>query len=46
LARLKKPDHPVSYFGVFGFASFQNRNREGAKLKDLKIQGVLRLGKY
>jgi hypothetical protein len=35
----------VSYFGLSSFDSFQNRSREGAKLEDLKIQGVLRRGK-
>jgi hypothetical protein len=45
LARLGKPDHPVFYFRLSNFSSFQNRNREGAKLKYLKIQGVLRHGK-
>jgi hypothetical protein len=42
LARLEKPDHPVSCSGLSDFGSFQNRNREFAKLKDLKIQDVLR----
>jgi hypothetical protein len=42
---LKKLDHPVSCFGLSGFGSFQNRNREFAKLKDLKMQDVLRHGK-
>jgi hypothetical protein len=45
LARQEKLDHPVSYSELSGFDSFQNRNKEGAKLKDLKIQGVLRHGK-
>jgi hypothetical protein len=45
LARLEKPDHLVSYSRLSGFGGFQNRNREGAKPKDLKIQGVLRHGK-
>jgi hypothetical protein len=40
LARLKKLDHPVSYSELSGFDSFQNKNI-GAKLEDLKIQGVL-----
>jgi hypothetical protein len=38
---VEKPDHPVSYSRLSGFSSFQNRNEEGAKLIDLKIQGVL-----
>jgi hypothetical protein len=42
LAKLKKPDHLVSYSRLSGFGSFQKRNIEGAKLKDLKIQCVLR----
>jgi hypothetical protein len=42
LARLEKSDHPVSCSGLSDFGSFQNRNREFAKLKDLKIQDVLR----
>jgi hypothetical protein len=41
LARLKKPDYPVSYSGLSGFGSFQNRNREGARLEDPKIKDVL-----
>jgi hypothetical protein len=45
LARQEKLDHPVSYSELSGFDSFQNRNKEGAKLEDLKIQGVLRHGK-
>jgi hypothetical protein len=42
---LEKLDHLVSCSGLSGFDSFQNRNREFAKLKDLKIQDVLRHGK-
>jgi hypothetical protein len=42
LARLEKLDHPVSYSRVFGFGGFHNRDMEGAKLDDLKIQCVLR----
>jgi hypothetical protein len=42
LARLEKLDHPVSYSRVFGFSDFHNRDMEGAKLDDLKIQCVLR----
>jgi hypothetical protein len=38
LARLEKSDHPVSYFGLSDFDGFQNRNREGAKLEDLKTK--------
>jgi hypothetical protein len=41
MARVEKLDHPVSYSRLSGFGSFQNRNEEGAKLIDLKIQGVL-----
>jgi hypothetical protein len=32
-------------FRLPGFSSFQNRNKEGAKLEDLKIKCVLRTGK-
>jgi hypothetical protein len=32
--------------GPSGFSGFQKRNNEGAKLIDLKIQGVLRHEKY
>jgi hypothetical protein len=42
LVRLKKLDHPVFDSGLSGSGSFQNRNREGPKLKDLKIQDILR----
>jgi hypothetical protein len=42
LTRLEKLDHPVSYSGLSSFDGFQNKNREGTKLEDLKIQGVLR----
>jgi hypothetical protein len=45
LVRLKKLDYPVSYSGLSGFDSFQNRNREGARPEDLKIKDVLRPGK-
>jgi hypothetical protein len=45
LVRLEKLDHPVSYFRLSGFDSFYSKNMEGVKLKDLKIQGVLRHGK-
>jgi hypothetical protein len=45
LASLGKLGHPVSYFGLFDFGSFQNKNRIWATLKDLKIQDVLRHGK-
>jgi hypothetical protein len=45
LGRLEKLDHLISYSRLSGFGSFQNRNSEGAKLKDLKIQDVLRHGK-
>jgi hypothetical protein len=41
----RKLDHPVSYSGLSGFSSFQNRNRKWATLEDLKIQDVLRYGK-
>jgi hypothetical protein len=41
LARLEKSDYPVSYSGLSDFSRFQNRNKEGAKLEDLKIQCVL-----
>jgi hypothetical protein len=40
-----KLDCPVCYSRTFSFGSFQSRNREGAKLKDLKIQAVLGHGK-
>jgi hypothetical protein len=39
---LERPDNPVSYSGLSGFGNFQNRNKEGARLKDLKIKIVLR----
>jgi hypothetical protein len=42
LTRLEKSDHLVSYSGLSSFNDFQNKNREGTKLEDLKIQGVLR----
>jgi hypothetical protein len=42
----KKMDHLVSYSRLFDFSSFQNRNRTLAILKDLKIQEVLRHGKW
>jgi hypothetical protein len=42
---LEKPDYPVFYSGLSGFCSFWNRNRDGARLKDLKIKDVLRPGK-
>jgi hypothetical protein len=45
LARLEKPDCPVCQTGVSGFASFQSQTEEGAKLEDLKIEGVLKLEK-
>jgi hypothetical protein len=45
LARLEKPNYPVSNSELSGFGSFQNRNREGVRLEDLKIKGILRLGK-
>jgi hypothetical protein len=45
LARLEKPDYPVSYSGLSGFGSFQNRNKEGGRPEDLKIKDVLRSGK-
>jgi hypothetical protein len=32
--------------GLSGFDTFQNKNRDGAKLEDLNIQDVLRHGKY
>jgi hypothetical protein len=41
LARLEKLDYPVSYSGLSGFDSFQNRNREGARLEALMIKDVL-----
>jgi hypothetical protein len=40
----RKPDYSVSYSGLSSFDSFQNRNRIGATLEDLKIQEVLRHG--
>jgi hypothetical protein len=42
---MEKLDHPVSYSRLSCFGNFQNRNREGAKLENLKIKGVLRPGK-
>jgi hypothetical protein len=45
LIRLEKLDYLVSYSGLSGFNSFQNRNNEGARLKDLKVKDVLRVGK-
>jgi hypothetical protein len=45
LARLEKPNYPISYSGLSGFGSFLNRNREGARLEDLKVKYVLRPGK-
>jgi hypothetical protein len=38
----EKSDHPISYSRLSHFGSFENRNKEGAKLEDLKIQGALR----
>jgi hypothetical protein len=43
--KAEKSDHPISYSGLPSFGGFQNKNMEGAKLKDLKIQCVLRHGK-
>jgi hypothetical protein len=42
LASLKKLNHPVSYFGLSDFNSFQNMNKIGATLEDLKIQEILK----
>jgi hypothetical protein len=42
LTGLEKLDYPVSHSGTSGFGSFQSRNREGAELEDLKIQGALK----
>jgi hypothetical protein len=42
LTKLEKQDHPVSYSELSNFGSFQDRNSEGVKLKDLKIKGILR----
>jgi hypothetical protein len=43
LARLKKSDCPVCQTGVSSFGNFKSQTDEGAKLEDLKIQGVLKL---
>jgi hypothetical protein len=42
LARLEKPDHLVSYSGLFDFDSFREKIKEGAKLEYLNIQDVLK----
>jgi hypothetical protein len=42
---MEKLNYPVSYFGLSDFSRFQNRNRKGARLEDLKIRDVLRPGK-
>jgi predicted Rossmann fold nucleotide-binding protein DprA/Smf involved in DNA uptake len=39
---LKKSDYPICYYETFGFWQFQGKIKEGAKLKDSKIQGILR----
>jgi hypothetical protein len=45
LARLEKPYSPVCQIGVSGFGGFHSQTKEGAKLEDFKIQGVLKLEK-
>jgi hypothetical protein len=38
LLMIKFYDYPIFYFGLSGFGSFQNRNRDGAKVEDLKFK--------
>jgi hypothetical protein len=45
LVRLEKSDCLVCQTGVSDFGNFQSQTKEGAKLEDSKIQGVLKLGK-
>jgi hypothetical protein len=33
LARLEKPDHPISYSGLSGFGSFRTKPRKELNLK-------------
>jgi hypothetical protein len=45
LARLRKLDVPVSYFGQSGFDSFKLKSRKELKLKILRSMGSLSMKK-
>jgi hypothetical protein len=40
--KAEKSEYLIFYSELFGFGSFQNRNREWDRLKDLKIKNILR----
>jgi hypothetical protein len=42
LARVVKPDHPISYSGLSGFRRFSEQQHDMRYTEDLKIQDVLR----